>query len=63
LFTRDDDLLAEASKRQREGQSFSGVIYAHQLRVAIGVCIRDLEIIAVAGEADDLNNAVLFLPL
>ena len=63
LFTRDDDLLAEASKRQREERSFSGVIYAHQLRVAIGVCIRDLEIIAVAGEADDLNNAVLFLPL
>jgi hypothetical protein len=39
------------------------VIYAHQLQVAIGICIQDLEIIAAAGEADDLNNAVLFLPL
>ncbi len=63
LFTRDDDLLAEATNRQREGRPFSGLIYAHQLRVPIGICIQDLEIIAKAGEADDLNNAVLFLPL
>ncbi len=38
--------------------SFFGVICAHQLWVAIGVYIRDLEIIVVAGEANDLNNAV-----
>ena len=63
LFTRDDDLLIEASKRQRESKSFFGVIYAHQLQVPIGTCIQDLEIIAEAGEADDLNNAVVFLPL
>ena len=44
LFTRDDDLLVEASKRQREGKSFFGVIYAHQLQVPIGTCIQDLEI-------------------
>jgi predicted nuclease of predicted toxin-antitoxin system len=29
LFTRDDDLLAEASQRQREGIPFHGIIYAH----------------------------------
>ncbi len=63
LFTRDDDLLAEATRRQREGVSFGGVIYAHQLRVSIGAGIRDLEIIATAGESDDLLNRVLFLPL
>lgn len=34
LFTQDDDLLVEATKRQREGISFCGVIYAHQLRVS-----------------------------
>ncbi len=27
LFTRDDDLLAKARQRQREGISFGGVIY------------------------------------
>ena len=63
LFSQDDDLLAEATKRQREGVIFRGVIYAHQLRVSIGTCIRDLEIIAKAGESEDFINRVEFLPL
>ncbi|NIA31136.1 MAG: hypothetical protein GWP06_14650 [Actinobacteria bacterium] len=63
LFTRDYDLLQEATKRQRSGVLFSGVIYAHQLRVSIGSCIRDLEIIAKAGEPKDIENRVEFLPL
>jgi len=63
LFTRDDDLLAEATKRQRESIPFCGVVYAHQRRVSIGQCIEDLEIIAKAGEPDDLINRVQFLPL
>jgi hypothetical protein len=63
LFTQDDDLLEEAAKCQREGVPFSGVIYGHQLRVTIGVCIRDLEIIAKSGEPKDLENQVIFLPL
>jgi predicted nuclease of predicted toxin-antitoxin system len=63
LFTQDDDFLVEATKRQREGIPFRGVIYAHQLRVSIGTCIHDLEIIAKAGEPEDLINRVQFLPL
>lgn len=63
LFTQDDDLLAEATKRQRKGIYFNGVIYAHQLRVSIGTCIHDLEVIAKAGEPEDLANSVQFLPL
>jgi len=63
LFTRDDDLLIEAAKRQRDGNFFYGVIYAHQLQVSIGACIEDLEIIAKVGEAEDLINGVKFLPL
>jgi uncharacterized protein with PIN domain len=63
LFSRDDDLLIEASKRQRDGIAFSGVIYAHQLKVSIGICIEDLEIIAKAGDAKDLMNGMIFLPL
>ncbi len=63
LFTRDDDLLAEAARRQREGTPFCGVIYAHQLRVSIGRCIQDLEIIAKVGEPEDVRNGVIFLPL
>jgi predicted nuclease of predicted toxin-antitoxin system len=63
LFTQDDDLLAEAARRRREGIPFRGVIYAHQLRVSIGICIRNLELIAKAGEPEDLINRVQFLPL
>jgi rRNA-processing protein FCF1 len=63
LFTRDDDLLAEAASRQRNGIPFGGVIYAHQLRVSIGTCVQDLEIIAKAGEPEDLINGVQYLPL
>jgi hypothetical protein len=63
LFTQDDDLLVEATKRQRAGTDFCGVIYAHQLRVSIGQCVHDLEIIAKAGDPEDLLNSITFLPL
>jgi predicted nuclease of predicted toxin-antitoxin system len=39
LFTRDDDLLVEAANRQKDGVPISGLVYAHQLRVSIGVCV------------------------
>jgi hypothetical protein len=63
VFTQDDDLLIEATKRQRQGRSFSGVIYAHQLRISIGDCVRDLELIANVGEPVDMTGQTLFLPL
>jgi predicted nuclease of predicted toxin-antitoxin system len=63
LFTQDDDLLAEATRRQQIGISFVGLIYAHQLRVSIGQCVRDLETIAKSGEPEDLANRVEYLPL
>ncbi len=63
LFTQDDDLIAEATKRQREGVSFSGLIYGHQLRISIGACINDREIISKAGQPEDLTDRIQFLPL
>lgn len=63
LFTQDDDLLAEASRRQKAGIPFEGVIYAHQLYVSIGSCIDDLEIIVKTSEMDELRNLVVYLPL
>ena len=63
LFTRDDDLLAEAANRQGEGIPFQGVVYAHQIRVSIGKCVQDLEMTAKAGEPADLMNGIMFLPL
>lgn len=63
LFTQDDDLLAEGARRQIANIPFCGIIYAHQLRVSIGRCVRDLEVLAKAGEPDDLKNEIIFLPL
>jgi predicted nuclease of predicted toxin-antitoxin system len=63
LFTQDDDLLAEARLRQVKGIPFAGVIYAHQLRITIGRCIQDLELIAKASEPDEIANRVEYLPL
>jgi predicted nuclease of predicted toxin-antitoxin system len=63
LFSQDDDLLAEAHLRQTSGTPFSGVIYAHQLHVSIGDCVRDLELVAKTAEADELAGTVIFLPL
>ncbi len=63
LFTQDDDLLEEAAKCHREGKPFSGIVFAHQLRVTIGVCVQDLEIIAKSVDASEMENQVIYLPL
>ena len=62
LFTQDEDLLAEAKYRQVEGVQFAGVIYAHQLRITIGRCVQDLELIVKAGEPEEIANRVEYLP-
>lgn len=62
-FTRDDDFLCEAVGRQRSGEEFGGVIYAHKSAVSVGQCIADLEFLAVVGEIADFVNTVYFLPI
>ena len=63
LFNQDEDLLAEETRRQRNGQSFGGVIHAHQLRITIGRAIDDLEVLAHAGTVEEFANRVEYLPL
>ena len=63
MFTRDADLLGEATMRQRGGGAFAGVIYAHQLHVTIGRCVADLELIAKVSDPSEWVNRVEFLPL
>jgi predicted nuclease of predicted toxin-antitoxin system len=63
LFSLDSDFLAEANSRQKHGGTFAGVIYAHQLRITIGQCVHDLELIAKCAEATDFANRVEHLPL
>jgi hypothetical protein len=63
LFSRDKDLLKIAAERQRSDRSFSGLVYAHQLRVSIGRCVEDLELIAKATDPEEWIGKVTFLPL
>ncbi len=63
LVTNDQDFLVEAARRQLTGRSFPGVIYAHQMRVPVGTCVRDLELIALAAEPAELADRILDLPL
>jgi hypothetical protein len=63
LFSQDDDLLREAVRRQRANLPFSGLIYAHQLRISIGGCVSDLTLLAQAAEPEELNNRIQHLPL
>jgi hypothetical protein len=63
LFSQDEDLLAEATKRQWSGTPFFGVVYAKQRVVSVGQCVRDLECMAFAGRPEDFENWVHHLPL
>ncbi len=63
LFSRNQDMLRHAERRQRLGIGFGGVVYAHQRNVSIGRCISDLEFICMAGNPEDFANRVEYLPL
>lgn len=63
LFTRDDDLLAEATRKQRAGSPFAGVIFAHQMRVNIGQCVHDLHLLAECLSPGEIFSQVIHLPL
>ena len=63
LFSMDRDLLAEATRRQRAGEEFAGLIYVHQEQTSVGRCVRDLELLATASQAGVLQGLVQYLPL
>ena len=63
LVSQDDDLLRVAVKFQRDAVPFSGVVYAHQLRVTIGQMVEDLELLAKATEITEWISRIEYLPL
>ncbi|HXU35952.1 MAG TPA: DUF5615 family PIN-like protein [Blastocatellia bacterium] len=63
IFTRDVDFLGHARERQVTGVKFSGVVYAHQLRVSIGQCVADLELIVKVYDSEYMENRVEYLPV
>jgi predicted nuclease of predicted toxin-antitoxin system len=54
LVSHDEDMIREEVRRQRSGDAFVGVIYAHQLRVTIGQCVNDLELLAKLERPEDV---------
>jgi len=62
IFTQDRDFLIEAARRQRSGEPFIGVIYAHQREITVGQCIAELELLAKLREPDEMANSVTYLP-
>jgi predicted nuclease of predicted toxin-antitoxin system len=63
VFSRDEDFLTESTRRQRAGEPFAGVIYAHQNNATIGQCVEELELIAKVYEHEEMADRVIFLPL
>lgn len=63
VFTHDDDLLAEATRRQKNGVQFSGVLFVHKLRLTVGECITDLEEIAVCCIPEEFENRIQYIPV
>ncbi len=63
LFTQDIRFKALAENWQREGRSFAGLVFGHQLHGSIGQYVRDLELISKATDPADWNGQVEQLPL
>ena len=63
IVTHDIRFQAMAESWQAQGRPFCGLVFAHQMRVSIGQCVRDLELIAKATDPPDWSSAVIRLPL
>jgi len=63
LVSQDEDLLREGAKWLRERKDFSGIIYAHQLRITVGQMVEDLELIAGATSRNEWWGKIEYLPL
>ena len=63
LFSGDEDMFAEATRRLRSGEIFATIVFAHQLQVSIGQCIADLELVAKTDGEADARSQVIYLPL
>jgi len=63
LFTQDIRFRVLAEKWQRDGRTFHGLLFGHQLGATLGRYVADLELIAAATDANEWINTVLYLPL
>jgi hypothetical protein len=62
LVSQDEDLVREGARLLSERKDFSGIIYAHQLRITIGQMLEDLELIAKATSQSEWWGRIEYLP-
>ena len=62
VFTQDIRFKALAEDWQRQGLSFAGLLFGHQMGATIGRYVVDLELIAFASETTEWQNVVGHLP-
>src|ERR1051325_9179459 len=63
LVTHDIGFNAMAVSWQAQGRPFCGLIFGHLMRVSIGQCVKDLELIAKATDPQDWTSAMIRLAL
>lgn len=63
LFTQDIRFKVLAENWQRDGRTFHGLLFGHQLGATLGRFVSDLELIATASDPAEWINVVLYLPL
>jgi hypothetical protein len=56
-------LLRHATRCQREGTPFAGLVFARQTECAIGHLVNDLELVARLSAPAEIADFVLYLPL
>lgn len=62
IFTQDVRFKALAEDWQRQGKTFSGMLFGNQLGVTVGTYVKDLELIAKATDPADWVNVIQHLP-
>jgi len=63
LVSQDEDLLREGAKWLSASKDFSGIVYAHPLRITIGQMVEDHELIARATYQAEWRGKIEYLPL
>jgi hypothetical protein len=63
LVSQDEDLLREGTRLLERRETFSGIVYGHQLRVTIGQMVADLELIAKVTSREEWRGRIEYLPL
>ena len=62
IFTQDIRFKALAESWQRQGKTFSGLLFGNQLGVTAGTYVKDLELIAKATDPTEWINVIQHLP-